>query len=1048
MPISAPLLAIGAPRRRGATVRRAGARARAVLADRVHRARAFITRARSRASRGAAALLLALALLATGAAPALAQRPCGVPGKDGPGGVLSGVVNTYFPAATLGVLAANSTSIAVGAATAGTTGITPGDLLLVIQMQDATIDARDNQNYGSGTGSGAGALSWDGSGLYEYVVATGTVGLAGGTIGVRGAGAAGGLVNAYTNADASATSGQRRYQVIRVPQYASATLSSGLTAAAWNGRTGGVLAIDVAGQLTLGGAVSVDGLGFRGGAGRQLGGGAGGTNSDYRTLATLGFHGSKGEGLAGTPHYVFDGLTMTNTGAEGYPNGSMARGAPANAGGGSNDGRPTTNDENGGGGGGGGAGAGGIGGNVESSNLPLGGRGGAAFPVPAAAGSRVVMGGGGGAGTTNNGTGALAAGLSTSGARGGGVVLMRAGSVTGAGAITANGANADNSVLNDGSGGGGGGGTVVVYAASGGLAGLSVSARGGNGGTNTGTGTPHGPGGGGGGGYIVLSGAAATDVSGGTPGLTAGNVAFGAAVGSPGVVATVAAATLAAQIAGANPSPACLPALTVTKTTSTPNVIAGNTATYTITVANAAGSGTALGVALSDTLPAGMTYASALAPVLTGGATRPATINPAAGDAVPTFGTFELPGGGQVTVTMTVTVSGRAAPGTRQNTALAGYLDPVRLTTTGTVTAASNAAGSTAEDVTVTGIADLRVAKTHSGDFVIGQQGSYSLAVTNAGYAATAGVITVVDTLPAGLSYASAAGTAWTCVAVGQVVTCTTAGALGAGASAATITLTVGVAAAAAPAVTNVARVSGGGEAAVNADDNASSDATSVVSVAVAVTPDAGAVSQLPSNGTQYTQTFTITNGGSAADVFALAAAGVPGTAVTIVAVDGVAGSTGSASVPAGSSVTVTITYAVAAAAAAGATDVVQLTATSGTSGGVSDAGDVTVTVVRAAVTMTKDLFRDDGTTAIGAGDRVGPGEYVRYRVTVTGAGGASATTVSVTDVLPAETTFDSATGDAPGWTIAYAAGTVTAGLSGTLANGDSRHFWLRVRVK
>ena len=38
----------------------------------------------------------------------------------------------------------------------------------------------------------------------------------------------------------------------------------------WNGATGGVLAIDVASQLTLGGTVAVDALGFRGAGGRIL----------------------------------------------------------------------------------------------------------------------------------------------------------------------------------------------------------------------------------------------------------------------------------------------------------------------------------------------------------------------------------------------------------------------------------------------------------------------------------------------------------------------------------------------------------------------------------------------------------------------------------------------------------------------------------------------------------------------------------------------------------------------------------------------------------
>src|SRR5690606_24972807 len=147
--------------------------------------------------------------------------------------------------------------------------------------------------------------------------------------------------------------------------FISGALASGLTAQPWNGSTGGVLAIDVVGDLNLGGAiVDVSGLGFRGGAARQLAGGAGGSNTDYRNLATSNFHGSKGEGVAGTPRYVHmpSGGGLVNTLVEGYPNGSTARGAPGNAGGGGTDGNPTANDRNTGGGGGGNAGVGGQGG--------------------------------------------------------------------------------------------------------------------------------------------------------------------------------------------------------------------------------------------------------------------------------------------------------------------------------------------------------------------------------------------------------------------------------------------------------------------------------------------------------------------------------------------------------------------------------------------------------------------------------------------------------------------------------------------------------------
>ena len=80
--------------------------------------------------------------------------------------------------------------------------------------------------------------------------------------------------------------------------------------------------------------------------------------------------------------------------------GSMAHGAPANAGGGATDGHPNGanpggNDQNAGGGGGANGGTGGYGGNSWNSNLSSGGEGGAVFPATI---DRIAMGGGGGAG--------------------------------------------------------------------------------------------------------------------------------------------------------------------------------------------------------------------------------------------------------------------------------------------------------------------------------------------------------------------------------------------------------------------------------------------------------------------------------------------------------------------------------------------------------------------------------------------------------------------------------------------------------------------------
>lgn len=645
-----------------------------------------------RTAGGARRAALPVLALAAVAAPAAAQGLYGTPGKDGPGGVLAGVVNTYFPG-TSATLAAGATTIALGAASGAAVGITPGDLLLVIQIQDADINSTNTSSYGAGTGTGAGYTALNSSGRYEYVTALSTVGTGGGTVTIRGAGPGNGLVNGYRNAVYGAA-GQRRYQVIRVPQYSSATLSSGLTAAAWDGTRGGILAIDVAGQLTLGGTVSVNGLGFRGGAGRGLTGGALGSNTDYRNLATRNFHGMKGEGIAGVSRYVINQATglQVDNGVEGYPNGSSARGAPGNAGGGGTDGNTPTNDQNSGGGGGGNAGAGGNGGNTWSSNLAVGGRGGAVVPGGA---SLLVLGGGGGAGSRNN-----SSGTASSGGAGGGMVFLRAGTVTGTGTITANGQNG-NTPANDGGGGGGAGGTVVVFASSGLLTGLTVQARGGNGGNADVGGAAHGPGGGGGGGLIVLSSAATTDVSGGQAGytVTPGNL-YGATAGAPGAVIST---LLAGSMPGTPPGALTVPSLTVTKTTGTPTVTngpSGVTVTYTITVANAAGRDTARAVTIFDTLPSGFTFTSTLAPVLAGGATRSAAASPTVGDTVPTWSTFTVPQGGSVTLTFSALVA-VGVSGVFQNPATAGYLDPARTVVNGRTSANYAFGSSTGEDVTV-----------------------------------------------------------------------------------------------------------------------------------------------------------------------------------------------------------------------------------------------------------------------------------------------------------------------------------------------------------
>jgi uncharacterized repeat protein (TIGR01451 family) len=144
------------------------------------------------------------------------------------------------------------------------------------------------------------------------------------------------------------------------------------------------------------------------------------------------------------------------------------------------------------------------------------------------------MGGGGGAGDANN-------GVAGSGGLGGGIVLIRAGTITGTGSISARARDGVVTPTDDGGSGAGAGGSISITAKSGSLAGIALDASGGKGGdTNTKTSVPYdfGPGGGGGGGVIFSSLAVpAGTVSGGQ----AGKSFNGQLGGSTGVTRSAAA---------------------------------------------------------------------------------------------------------------------------------------------------------------------------------------------------------------------------------------------------------------------------------------------------------------------------------------------------------------------------------------------------------------------------------------------------------------------------------------------------------------------------
>ena len=654
--------------------------------------------------------------------PVLAQT-CAIPGRDGTTPT-AGTVNTYFQPANATYTSA-STSIALSNKTGATTALAAGDLVMVIQMQCATLNTTNTSNYGGNNGTGRGYTDPASclAGRHEYVRAG--AGSSDTSLNLGGSP----LTGTYIQ-DATTATNRRTFQVIRVPQHSSLTLTGGITAPYWNGNTGGVVALDVAGQLNWGGqTINVSGRGFRGaGSLNWTGGTDTNTPPDYVETIANNRHATKGESIGGTPRYVFDAATSTRTdnGATwgGYQNGDDARGAPANAGGGGDNRNGTRDNGGGGGGGNGGIGgfggygwkSGGFGGTFTVADFDMRGIGGAAFA--GASTSRVVMGGGGGAGGTNNSGDPAGFG----GGAGGGIVMIRAGSMAGSGTINANGLAGTTNANNDGASGGGAGGSVIVMSQAGGVGTLSINAVGGTGGDSfTGGATAHAGGGGGAGGVVLRSGAATAVVTGGANGVTntgdnpVGGAAHGATSGGNGSdTQTV------SDPPGAQTGARCLPNLTVSKTAVTPLISASGatSASYAIVISNSGGAAMAADI-VDNALPPGWTFSQATAitfsPALSAatyggfveGATPglPAVANSPGGIAnlsvngtpagSPTWANLSIPAAvngvaSSTTLSFVVSIPATATVGCYQNPAGIKYLDPTRSTAGREITPAAN----------------------------------------------------------------------------------------------------------------------------------------------------------------------------------------------------------------------------------------------------------------------------------------------------------------------------------------------------------------------
>ncbi|MEM9985477.1 MAG: hypothetical protein AAF804_10315, partial [Bacteroidota bacterium] len=403
---------------------------------------------------------------------------------------ISGVINDYQV-----VTYVEGKNIAVEDASA----FSPGDKLIIMQMKGALISTADDSTYGDITSFGE-------AGNYELgEVRT----ISGDTLQLTLS-----LCQTYDPANL--------VQVIRVPVYEEVEVNGHLSALAWNGEKGGIVALEATEKIILGADIDVSEMGFRGG---DRNGNANSGGLTYICDFNSGQGGIKGEGIVELPW-------------------AACRGKLANGGGGAND-------HNGGGGGGSGYGAGGQGGHGwkshNTSDLDKGGRGGLSLqPYYDAGLPKLFLGGGGGGGHQNN-------GASFPAGNGGGVVILVSPviEIIGNHEIRAQGAAAQDHNIKDGASGGGGGGSIFLDTDQiSNPQGLTLNVSGGDGATIT-TGQQHGPGGGGGGGLInttsALPSQVTTVLAGGTAGMfisTSGdsnphhNTSHGASNGRSGAILT------------------------------------------------------------------------------------------------------------------------------------------------------------------------------------------------------------------------------------------------------------------------------------------------------------------------------------------------------------------------------------------------------------------------------------------------------------------------------------------------------------------------------
>ena len=419
--------------------------------------------------------------------------------------------------------------------------------------------------------------------------------------------------------------------------------------------------------------------------------------------------------------------------------------------------------------------------------------------------------------------------------------------------------------------------------------------------------------------------------------------------------------------------------LFLSKTDSPDPVIVGNNLTYTINVSNN-GPSNATGVIITDTLPAGVTFVSAIPSKGSCSGTTTVTCN---------LGTLNNAAIASATIIVKPTVVG---PLSNSASVSAVETDP---------NTANNSATAT---TTVTPSVDLALSKTDSPDpVIVGNNLTYTINVSNNGPSNATGVI-ITDTLPAGVTFVSANSSQGSCSGT-TTVTCN----LGTLNNAANASATIIVKPTAAGPLNNSASVS-----AVETDPNtANNSATATTTVTPSVdlalsktdSPDPVIV------GNNLTYTINVSNNG-------------PSNATGVIVTDTLpAGITFVSAIPSKGSCsgTTTVTCNLGTlnnAANASATIIVKPTAAGPLSNSASVSGtEVDPNTANNSATVSTTVnppltpaVADLSLTKIDSLDPVMVGDILRYTITVKNNGPDVANGIIVTDTLASNVTFVQAT--------------------------------------